>query len=267
MAAPGTRPRRQKAHVGSRILWSAYAVLYDRIWDSPLTTRLASELIALSAPGGKVADLGCGTGLIARHYLAAGYEVVGIDSSPAMLRRAVTKHRVSAAALSPAEDTNFPTGSASTVIVSNVLHLHHDPTLLLTEAARLVDDDGRIILTWPSARASHDQLLRADLASGRGLGSSMLADTLRRSVVLVATMLLPRRTSLPAIEMIVSQAASQHGYLVARRTYADCQELVLLTRGISPPSRPGDRFLSRAASPTDELNLPSPGHKKGVRPR
>jgi 2-polyprenyl-3-methyl-5-hydroxy-6-metoxy-1,4-benzoquinol methylase len=37
---------------------------------------------------GLVVDLGCGSGIWARHLTDAGYEVVGVDISPAMIRLA-----------------------------------------------------------------------------------------------------------------------------------------------------------------------------------
>jgi len=41
-----------------------------------------------SAPSMRVLDLGCGTGEHSRHLASHGYDVVGIDASPAMLARA-----------------------------------------------------------------------------------------------------------------------------------------------------------------------------------
>jgi SAM-dependent methyltransferase len=49
----------------------------------------ADELLARLARAGHraglVVDLGCGSGLLARRMLAAGYEVMGVDQSPAMV--------------------------------------------------------------------------------------------------------------------------------------------------------------------------------------
>lgn len=45
------------------------------------------RFIELAAPGGRILDLGCGSGKpIARYLLDPGYRVTGVDASPEMLR-------------------------------------------------------------------------------------------------------------------------------------------------------------------------------------
>lgn len=45
----------------------------------------------ISSPKQKIVDVGCGTGRLARQLTKAGHEVVGIDSSPGILDRAIEK--------------------------------------------------------------------------------------------------------------------------------------------------------------------------------
>ena len=47
--------------------------------------RLLAELRTGGHGTGTVVDLGCGSGILARHVSEAGYEVVGVDLAPAML--------------------------------------------------------------------------------------------------------------------------------------------------------------------------------------
>ncbi|HEX2189164.1 MAG TPA: methyltransferase domain-containing protein [Longimicrobiaceae bacterium] len=49
---------------------------------------LLAMLRSAGIPGGLVVDLGCGSGLWARALLDAGYSVLGVDRSPAMIRAA-----------------------------------------------------------------------------------------------------------------------------------------------------------------------------------
>ena len=46
------------------------------------------NLRAAGFDSGRIVDLGCGSGLLARELTAAGYEVIGIDGSPAMVELA-----------------------------------------------------------------------------------------------------------------------------------------------------------------------------------
>ncbi len=65
----------------------------------PDDVRLRAVLEALGPLSGRrVLDLGCGKGRFARHFQAAGAEVIGIDPSLGMLRQADGIHRVQASA-------------------------------------------------------------------------------------------------------------------------------------------------------------------------
>jgi SAM-dependent methyltransferase len=64
--------------------YESLARFYDlenatRVDDLPLWAELARET------GGPVLELGCGSGRVALHLAREGFEVVGVDSSPAML--------------------------------------------------------------------------------------------------------------------------------------------------------------------------------------
>jgi SAM-dependent methyltransferase len=48
-------------------------------------TRLLAELRDAGHAAGTVVDLGCGSGILARHVSEAGFEVEGVDLAPAML--------------------------------------------------------------------------------------------------------------------------------------------------------------------------------------
>ncbi len=75
---------------------------------------------------GLVVDLGCGTGLWAKELLEAGYEVLGVDISPAMTARA--RRRVPGARIVTASfvDVTLPACDAVTVL-SEALNYKFDP--------------------------------------------------------------------------------------------------------------------------------------------
>ncbi len=74
----------------------SFACFYDRYFNgysehsAPYLLHFASTL-SIDQKLPKVLDLGCGTGHLARRFLEAGYEVTGLDLSPAMLALAKTK--------------------------------------------------------------------------------------------------------------------------------------------------------------------------------
>jgi len=75
MTSPSTAPN-----------WNAdlYNASHSFVW------KFGAQLIELLAPkaGERILDLGCGTGALTAQIAAAGAEVVGIDSSPAMIDQA-----------------------------------------------------------------------------------------------------------------------------------------------------------------------------------
>ena len=102
-------------------------------------------------PGGRVVDLGCGTGELTRelHRLLRASETVGIDSSPAMLERA----REFAG-----EGLRFERGDIATwepapfdVVFSNAaLHWLPDHPQLLTRLTRALPDGGQLAVQVPA---------------------------------------------------------------------------------------------------------------------
>jgi ubiquinone/menaquinone biosynthesis C-methylase UbiE len=64
---------------------------YQDLGDPAPCVALVATLLAEAAPGGVVAELGVGTGRLARPLAAAGVPVVGVDASRPMLGRAAAK--------------------------------------------------------------------------------------------------------------------------------------------------------------------------------
>ncbi len=63
---------------------SAVASIYDRHDDSDLRARAALVMLGVK-PGWRIADIGCGNGVLACEAALMGAEVDAIDISPAML--------------------------------------------------------------------------------------------------------------------------------------------------------------------------------------
>lgn len=171
-----------------RLFWGVYAGVYDAIWDSRLTREVGEVLLGelrrlrRHSVTGCIVDLGCGTGLNGWVHAGGDEKVVGVDASPAMLRRACGLRRIDVGVQSDVTATGLPAASADVVLVSNVLQVHVTPAAVLVEAARLLVSGGLVVCVWPREDLTLSGLLQADLRSGRGILRSLGAALLRLCV-------------------------------------------------------------------------------------
>ena len=124
----------------------------------PLVGRLASISSAVGryAPAdGRVLDLGCGTGELARALASAGLDVTGCDISAEMLRRAASQQGRCAGwlRLAPSWRTlPFASASFDAVVAASVLEYVSDPVDVLAECARVTRPGGVVLYTVPDLR-------------------------------------------------------------------------------------------------------------------
>lgn len=209
--------------------WSLYAMVYDAIWDSPMTWLLAESANAAVPDAGTVIDLGCGTGLMARHRTA---KVVGVDSSSAMLRRAAAHGRIGQAVLGPADQTPLPDGVADGLLLCNVLHLHSAPGDVLREAVRLCAPGGTLFVCWPIGNLDITALREIERRLGRPVLSRWLAHVLRSFIGTTAAL---TGTRSQASEAIMQAVTNQEGTdIISSTVLADCQHVVVLRRRATP---------------------------------
>src|SRR5262249_37696655 len=98
----------------------------------------------------RVLDLGCGDGRYAAKIAAAGFEVTGVDPSPAALKRAARAHpELRLAAADPDGTLPLRDCSFEAVICINVLEHVADTQQLLSEARRVLVPDGRVAIAVP----------------------------------------------------------------------------------------------------------------------
>jgi SAM-dependent methyltransferase len=103
--------------------------------------------------GGRVLDLGCGTGDLARHLASAGLRVTGCDISANMLSRAAGSDPggiIEWRHLDPAWRTlPFEAGQFDAVVASSVLEYVDSPAVVLGECARVLRPGGVMLCTVP----------------------------------------------------------------------------------------------------------------------
>ncbi|GAA5196676.1 class I SAM-dependent methyltransferase [Rugosimonospora acidiphila] len=102
---------------------------------------------------GPVLEIGVGTGLIAAELFARGHPVAGVDLSAPML--AVARERLPGRVVR-ADALALPvaTGAVGNVVIASVLHLLDDIRLAVSEAARVLMPEGRLVIVH--GRSVHD---------------------------------------------------------------------------------------------------------------
>jgi malonyl-CoA O-methyltransferase len=141
----------------TRAAYDAWATTYDT--DANKTVAAAPEVLASLVPQVDdldVVELGCGTGANLRQ-LRGARSLTGLDLSEGMLAQArlaapeASLHVADLTAPLPLPDT-----CADLVLISLVLEHIADPAAVLVEAARLLRDQGRLLLLelHPDRRAA-----------------------------------------------------------------------------------------------------------------
>jgi SAM-dependent methyltransferase len=142
---------------------------------------IVSHLRHAGIRDGLVVDLGCGTGILARHLSNSGYDVLGVDPSPAMLRMAKRVAPSARLIRSRAEDLDLPTcvavlatGEALTYVPPRTVPAAHLRRHILRVSNALVSgglfifdaigEGDSTLMTYRTWRAARDWAVLADVA-------------------------------------------------------------------------------------------------------
>jgi SAM-dependent methyltransferase len=103
------------------------------------------ERIVAASPGRAVLDVGCGTGIAARQFQAAGCRVLGIDPDPRMAEAARRSGVEVEVAAFEAWD---PAGRAFDAVIAAQAWHWVDPVVGAAKAARVLRPGGRLAVFW-----------------------------------------------------------------------------------------------------------------------
>lgn len=135
-----------------------YFAGHARDWDALRSLHVAESEVEAAiaralgdAPIGRLVDIGTGTGRMIELFAPRADQALGIDRSPEMLRLARAK--LAQAGLDSVElrqgdmySLPLPSHTADTVIIHQVLHYAQNPAAAVFEAARLLAQDGRLLI-------------------------------------------------------------------------------------------------------------------------
>jgi SAM-dependent methyltransferase len=132
----------------------SYADIYDDVYSDFQPPVEQLRMLQASAAGGRALELGVGSGRVAIPLARRGVYVVGLDSSPSMLRRLVA----GAAAAGVAELIEPVCGSAATFVAPSTFTLVYAPfnfmylvgsaddqQQLFANVAQMLDDNGVLV--------------------------------------------------------------------------------------------------------------------------
>jgi phosphatidylethanolamine/phosphatidyl-N-methylethanolamine N-methyltransferase len=134
-----------------RSAYRRWAPVYDTTFGVVAAEGRKHAVEIINARSGRVLEVGVGTGLSLPAYKRS-LEIVGIDLSPEMLRKA--RERVAAEGLSnvtglhemDAGDLKFPDASFDTVVAMYVMTVVPDPEKVMRELARVCRPGGEVLI-------------------------------------------------------------------------------------------------------------------------
>ncbi len=124
---------------------------YDQVFAQHVVRHYLDKRLGIVRSllrGGRVLDVGAGTGALAAHVASAGYEVVAVDVSPGMLEKAAARGLAGAFA---SFSTALPFADNSFDLALTVATLHHLETpvrvaFTISEMGRVVRSGGHVLL-------------------------------------------------------------------------------------------------------------------------
>jgi SAM-dependent methyltransferase len=142
---PATDSTPPQAHQARQVAESfgADAERYDRA--RPRYPEALVERVMAASPGRDILDVGCGTGIVARQFQAAGASVLGVEPDQRMAQFARQHGTETEVATFEAWD---PAGRDFDTVVAGMAWHWIDPVAGAAQAAQVLRPGGRLALLW-----------------------------------------------------------------------------------------------------------------------
>jgi ArsR family transcriptional regulator len=171
-------------------LAARYFAGHAEIWDELRTLHAAEsevetaiQQILATAPMGRTLDIGTGTGRMIELFASEATEFTAIDNNVEMLRIAraklanlgLTQDQLAPVEILLGDFNQLPLNDASfdTILFHQVLHYAQAPENVITEAARVLAPNGRILIV-DFAPHDHEELRTVHAHARLGFADSMI---------------------------------------------------------------------------------------------
>jgi phosphatidylethanolamine/phosphatidyl-N-methylethanolamine N-methyltransferase len=131
--------------------YGRWAPVYDVVFGAVFEQGRHAAIAAAERVGGRILEVGVGTGLSLPHY-SRGNQICGVDISEPMLGKALQRvtelglTNVEGLWVMDAERLNFPDASFNVVVAQYVITTVANPEAALDEFARVLKPGGEIVL-------------------------------------------------------------------------------------------------------------------------
>lgn len=127
------------------------SMAYD-VFTPDTNSRIIDIVVRLLglAPGARIADLGCGSGVFTNGVQQRGFNCIGVDLSPKLIGMARAKYPGVEFLEGDIERLPFEDGSFDGVVLAGVLHHLPDLTACAAEIRRILKPGGRFVAFDPN---------------------------------------------------------------------------------------------------------------------
>ena len=163
-----------------------YFAAHAHVWDQIRSLHVAESEVERAVgkalddrPLGRLVDIGTGTGRMIELFAPRASQAIGIDRSSEMLRLARAKLEAAGIQSSLRQGDMYALplaeSSADSVILHQVLHYAHSPAAAISEASRVLAEDGTLLVVDFAAH-EREELRERDAHVRLGFEDEVMAD-------------------------------------------------------------------------------------------
>lgn len=118
----------------------------------------SSVFFLRAKPGGRLLEVGCGSGKTLSYLQKLGWQTEGVDFDPAAVHNARSKGLI--VLLGSLDKQNYPDNHFDAVVMSHLIEHVHDPLRLVKESRRILKHGGKLVVLTPNSRSLGHKLFQ-----------------------------------------------------------------------------------------------------------